>query len=97
MVNVPLESALELKYSKPSTPLNCSSMGAATVLESVSALAPGYVAVINTVGGAICGYCAIGNFSAAAKPANTIMIDNTEAKMGLVIKNLDILFSLRLY
>jgi hypothetical protein len=64
-------------------------MGAATVLDKVSALAPGYVAVTKTVGGAICGYCATGNFIAAAKPAKTIMMDSTLAKIGLVIKNLD--------
>jgi hypothetical protein len=41
-----------------------------------------------TVGGAICGYCAMGNLKAAAKPASTIIMDSTEAKIGLVIKNL---------
>jgi hypothetical protein len=46
------------------------------------------VAVINTVGGAICGYCAIGNLSAAANPASTIMMDKTLAKIGRVMKNL---------
>ena len=40
-----------------------------------------------TVGGAICGYCAIGSLNAAAKPASTIIIDKTEAKIGRVIKN----------
>ena len=69
MVSVPLESALELKYKRFSTPLNCSSIGAATVLAKVSALAPGKVAVISTVGGAICGYCAMGNCIAATSPA----------------------------
>jgi hypothetical protein len=43
--------------------------------------------LIVTVGGAICGYCAIGNLNAAANPDNTIMIDSTEAKIGRVIKN----------
>ena len=37
----PLDEELELKYSSPSTPESCSSMGAATVRASVSALAPG--------------------------------------------------------
>ena len=40
-----------------------------------------------TVGGAICGYCAIGNLNAAAYPDNTIIIDKTDAKIGRVIKN----------
>ena len=39
-----------------------------------------------TVGGAICGYCAIGNLNAAAKPDSTIIIESTEAKIGRVIK-----------
>jgi len=41
MVSVPLEAEDELKYSRPSTPESCSSIGAATVRASVSALAPG--------------------------------------------------------
>ena len=88
IVSVPLESALELKYNRFSTPLSCSSIGAATVLVSVSALAPGKVAVISTVGGAICGYWAMGNCIAAASPAKTMMMDNTDAKIGRVMKNL---------
>ena len=87
IVNVPLESALELKYSRSSTPLSCSSMGAATVFARVSALAPGKVAVINTVGGAICGYCSMGNCIAAASPARKMIMDTTDAKMGRVMKN----------
>ena len=69
-------------------PLSCSSMGAATVLERVSALAPGKVAVTTTVGGAICGYCAIGNCTAAVSPASTMIMDKTDANIGRVIKNL---------
>jgi len=41
IVIVPAEVELELKYSSPSTPDNCSSIGAATVRASVSALASG--------------------------------------------------------
>ena len=63
-------------------------MGAATVLVNVSALAPGNVAVISTVGGAICGYWAMGSCSAATSPANTMMMDSTDAKIGRVMKNL---------
>ncbi len=43
-----------------STPLIDSSSGAATVSASVSAFAPGKVALTTTVGGAISGYCATG-------------------------------------
>jgi hypothetical protein len=41
MVTVPLEADDELKYSMPSMPESCSSIGAATVRASVSAEAPG--------------------------------------------------------
>ncbi len=41
IVVTPLEAEDELKYSMPSTPESCSSIGAATVLASVSADAPG--------------------------------------------------------
>ena len=41
MVTVPLEADDELKYSIPSMPESCSSIGAATVRASVSAEAPG--------------------------------------------------------
>ena len=41
MVATPLLEELLWKYSRFSTPESCSSMGAATVLASVSALAPG--------------------------------------------------------
>ncbi len=43
-----------------STPLISCSMGAATVLLTTSAEAPGYCAFTTTVGGAISGYCASG-------------------------------------
>ena len=41
MVTTPLAAADEVKYSMFSTPLSCSSIGAATVLDRVSADAPG--------------------------------------------------------
>src|SRR3989442_348646 len=50
---VPFDEDVELKYESFSTPDSCSSIGEATVLASVSALAPGYEVVISTVGGAI--------------------------------------------
>ena len=41
MVRLPSEPALEVKYTMPSAPESCSSIGAATVAAIVSALAPG--------------------------------------------------------
>src|SRR5690349_18830050 len=69
-----------------STPDSCSSIGAATVFASVSALAPGYVALIVTVGGAISGYCAIGRICEAMTPASAMMIAMTLAKIGRWMK-----------
>jgi hypothetical protein len=47
------------------------------------------VAVISTVGGAICGYCAIGSTCEATSPAMTMMIEMTDAKIGRLMKNFD--------
>src|SRR5712671_6626515 len=52
-------------YTMPSTPLTCSSMGAATVSRTVVALAPGYTVVTNTAGGVTFGYCVIGKVNTA--------------------------------
>ena len=41
MLSDPVEEDEELKYDRRSTPESCSSIGAATVFASVSALAPG--------------------------------------------------------
>ena len=89
IVNVPLEAAVELKYSRFSTPDSCSSIGAATVRVSVSLEAPGYVAVMITVGGAISGYCATGKPRTAIRPAMTIVMEMTAAKIGRLMKNLE--------
>ncbi len=70
-------------------PDSCSSIGAATVFASVSAFAPGYVAVIVTVGGAMSGYCAIGSVFNATSPASIRMIAITLAKIGRRMKNFD--------
>ena len=74
-------------YIIPSTPVIAFSIGAATVCSSTKADAPGYTAVTCTTGGAISGYCAMGRARMAAKPANTITIEITNAKIGLSIKN----------
>jgi hypothetical protein len=63
-------------------------MGAATVLATVSALAPGYLAVTVTVGGTMFGYCAIGRLNRATTPAKTVTIAITDAKIGRSMKNL---------
>src|SRR5436305_8949036 len=62
------------------------SIGAATVCSITSAEAPGYTACTVTTGGAMSGYCAIGRFLIAARPASTMKIDNTAAKIGLSMK-----------
>src|ERR1044072_5095792 len=53
--SVPGEEEGEQKKETFPPPESCSSIGAATVRDSVSALAPGYEVVISTVGGAISG------------------------------------------
>src|SRR5262245_19249483 len=73
----------------PSTPFTCCSIGAATVLATSSALAPGKTAVTSTVGGAISGYCATGSVHSARKPPNVTTMDSTEAKIGRSMKNFE--------
>ena len=53
-----------------------------TVFSTVAAEAPGYVAEIVTVGGAMVGYCAIGIFVSVSIPANIMTNAITHAKMG---------------
>src|SRR5207248_4346269 len=74
-------------YNMPSTPFTCCSIGAATVSATTWALAPGYTAVTRTVGGVICGYCAIGSSAAAMSPINTMTIEMTQARTGRSMKN----------
>lgn len=58
-----------------------------TVLETVSAEAPGYCALILTEGGAICGYCATGNVKIESNPTPMMRIEITQAKTGRSMKN----------
>jgi hypothetical protein len=51
----PSAELVEDMYSMPSTPLTCCSMGAATVAATTWALAPGYDALMTTVGGVMAG------------------------------------------
>src|SRR3954467_15649380 len=90
MVSEPVEEEVELKYESFSTPESCSSIGAATVRASVSALAPGYSVVIGTVGGAISGYCATARSFAATRPASTMRTAMTAANTGRWMKKRDI-------
>src|SRR5689334_17889240 len=73
-------------YSMFSTPFTDSSMGVATTCANVSAVAPGYVALMTTVGGAISGYCATGSVGYATTPKMMISVERTAAKIGLSIK-----------
>ena len=68
-------------------PLISSSIGAATVLIKVSAEAPRYETVMVATGGAIWGYCATGSTLNASRPANTMISERTDAKMGRRTKN----------
>src|SRR5262245_4815262 len=69
-----------------STPLISCSIGVATVLATVFALAPGNVAVTVTVGGATSGYCAIGRPTSDTTPTIVTTIDSTIAKIGRAMK-----------
>ena len=61
-----------------------------TVPSTVCADAPGYVALTRIDGGAIEGYCSIGNPKMLRPPASMITIAITQAKTGLSIKYFDI-------
>ena len=87
MVAVPESSDVDDRYSKWSRPLICCSITCVTVFSTVFADAPGYVALICTAGGAMVGYCAIGNVKTDAIPASIRMMAITHAKIGRSIKN----------
>src|SRR5690349_10698772 len=72
-----------------STPLTCCSIGNATVLISVLALAPGYRVVTCTTGGVIGGYCATGSTLNATAPTSTITMASTFERIGRSMKNLE--------
>src|SRR5262245_26118427 len=65
-----------------STPFTSVSIAAATVSATTVALAPGYEAVIEIVGGTTSGYWATGNSTSATMPTKTMTIDNTVANTG---------------
>ena len=64
-----------------------SSSGVVTESSTASALAPVYVAVTVTTGGAMRGNCAIGKVGMHTRPARVTMIDATAAKIGRLRKN----------
>src|SRR5882762_9575739 len=69
-----------------SMPLTSCSMGVATVSASTFGFAPGYTARTTTVGGAISGYCAMGNWNTLIPPTSTITMERTAAKIGRRMK-----------
>src|SRR5476649_1994591 len=73
-----------------STPLICSSSGAATVSAMIFGLAPGYCARTTTDGGTTSGYSEIGSMKIEIRPATKMMIDKTAAKIGLSTKKREI-------
>ena len=75
----------------PSTPLTCCSIGSATVSITARALAPGYRAVTETVGGTTSGYCDTGKANRDAMPITTISMAMTFARTGRSMKNLEII------
>ena len=72
------------------------SIGAATVRDSVWALAPSYCVEIVTVGGVMLGYCDRGRARMATMPASTIRMERTVAKIGRRIhRSLSMVLGLR--
>jgi hypothetical protein len=86
MVAEPSFEDVEVIYVIPSTPFICSSSGVTTELSTVSALAPWYVVLTITVGGATSGYCNIGSALSPNIPSITNIMDITVDRTGLVIK-----------
>ena len=69
----------------PSTPFIASSSGITTLLSTVWALAPVYVAETETVGGAMSGYCVIGSETKPITPKITMIIEITVDNTGRLI------------
>jgi hypothetical protein len=70
-------------YDIPGTPLMALSSGVTTALEQTSALAPTYLVVTETAGGAISGYWVTGKPVRASNPKRTMKTDITRDKTGL--------------
>src|ERR1700741_2616138 len=76
-----------------STPLICSSSGAATVSAITFGLAPGYVARTTIDGGTTSGYSDTGSRVIAIAPARKMTIDSTAAKIGRSMKKREMFMS----
>ena len=76
-------------YIISSTPFTCCSSGTAMVRATVSASAPGYVAITRTVGGVMSGYWATGSVLIVSTPASSITTARTMEKIGRSMKNLE--------
>src|SRR5690606_16777757 len=79
-----------------STPLMAVSSGPPTTSAITSALAPGYMAETETVGGAICGYCWMGSEKTAIVPAIEMMIEMTMASLVREMKRFEIIVRSRI-
>jgi hypothetical protein len=69
-----------------STPLICSSNGAATVSAITLGVAPGYCAWTTTDGGTTGGYSETGSFRRPTMPASRNKAERTPAKIGRSMK-----------
>src|ERR1700722_14229094 len=78
-------------YSIFSTPLTFCSIGSPTVLTRVVALAPGYLVVTCTVGGATFGHCDVGRLTSETSPITTKNSARTLARTGRSIKKREIM------
>ena len=95
MRELPAELLVAEKYSMLSKPVICCSMICVTVFSTVSAEAPGYVESMAIEGGAIGGYCDMGNLKIANPPPTIMMMAITHAKTGRSRKNRDNIKRLR--
>src|SRR6476469_3007837 len=86
MMLVPSLPLVEVMYRMPSTPLSSCSRGTVTALSTMSELAPTYVLVTVTCGGAKSGYCAMGREGMDKTPANVTRMEQTAAKIGRRMK-----------
>ena len=72
----------DVMYVMSSTPFMASSSGVTTLLSTVSALAPVYVALTMMVGGAMSGYCSMGRLASPMMPTSTMSTDIAPERMG---------------
>ena len=87
--------ASEVIYFIPGTPFSPLSSGIITDLINSSLFAPGYSAVIFTLGGEIDGNCVTGSFTSDSIPKNTIINEITIDRTGLRMNFLNILLHFR--